>query len=74
MFGVGFSEIVFIVVLAIIVLGPDKLPEAGKMLGKVLRQYKILKNDFMLRVNTPVTIDPTPHKPKSPDETTEIQS
>lgn len=51
MFGVSFSEVVLILALAIVVLGPDKLPEAGRFLGKTLRQWRTLKNDFTLNLN-----------------------
>ena len=46
MFDVAFSEILFTVILAIILLGPDRLPEAGKQLGKLYRQWHSLKNNF----------------------------
>ena len=40
----GFTEILFIAVIAIIVLGPDKLPEAmlqiGKFVGKIKKMWK----------------------------------
>lgn len=51
MFDVGFSEIVFILVIAVVVLGPDKLPEAGRYLGKILRTWQGAKNEFHLRLN-----------------------
>lgn len=54
MFDVGFSEILLIIVLAIVVLGPEKLPELGKTVGKFLRTWQGAKNDFQLRVNEAV--------------------
>lgn len=55
MFGVSFSEIGVVLVLAIIVLGPDKLPEAGRFLGKALRQLRTIKNDFTLNLHDSVS-------------------
>ena len=40
MFGLGFGEIVIVAILALVLLGPDRLPEAAKMLGKTLQDLK----------------------------------
>ena len=40
MFGLGFGEIVIIAILALVLLGPDRLPEALKTGGKMLRDLK----------------------------------
>jgi sec-independent protein translocase protein TatA len=37
---VGPLEIVLVLVIALIVLGPKRLPEAGRSLGKGLREFK----------------------------------
>jgi sec-independent protein translocase protein TatA len=37
---VGFPEMIVILVIALIVLGPKKLPEAGRSLGNGMRQFK----------------------------------
>ncbi len=40
MFGLSFGEIVIIAILALVLLGPDRLPEALKTAGKTLRDLK----------------------------------
>jgi sec-independent protein translocase protein TatB len=40
MFGLGFGEIVIIAILALVLLGPDRLPEAARTLGKTLQDLK----------------------------------
>jgi sec-independent protein translocase protein TatB len=40
MFGLGFGEIVIIAILALVLLGPDRLPDALKTGGKMLRDLK----------------------------------
>ncbi len=41
MFGrLGLSELVVILVLALILFGPGKLPEVGKAIGKAIGEFK----------------------------------
>ena len=40
MFGMGGSEIIVILVIALIFLGPDKLPDAAKSLSKGIRDLR----------------------------------
>jgi sec-independent protein translocase protein TatB len=40
MFGMGGSEILFILILALVFLGPDKLPTAAKTISKGIRDLK----------------------------------
>lgn len=40
MFGLGWPEILLVLVLALIFLGPKKLPEAAKGLGKALAEFR----------------------------------
>jgi sec-independent protein translocase protein TatB len=40
MFGLGMGEIIVILVVALLVLGPDKLPEAAKSIGKTIRDLR----------------------------------
>jgi sec-independent protein translocase protein TatB len=46
MFGLGFGEIVIILVLALVLLGPQKLPEVAKQLGKGMRDFKKASDDL----------------------------
>ena len=40
MFGIGMPELLLILAVALIVLGPKKLPELGKAFGSSLREFK----------------------------------
>lgn len=40
MSGIGIPEMLIVLVIALIVLGPKRLPEAGKSLGRGLREFK----------------------------------
>ena len=47
MFGtLGGPEVLLILVLALIVFGPRKLPEIGKSMGKMLAEFRKASNDF----------------------------
>jgi sec-independent protein translocase protein TatB len=40
MFGIGMPELILIAVVALIVLGPKKLPDLAKSLGRAVREFK----------------------------------
>ena len=37
---IGPMEVVLVLVIALIILGPKKLPEAGRSIGKGMREFK----------------------------------
>ncbi len=39
-FNVGPMELVVVLIIALVVLGPKKLPEVGKSVGKGMREFK----------------------------------
>lgn len=39
-FNVGLPELMIVLVIALIVLGPKKLPDAGRALGNGMREFK----------------------------------
>ena len=40
MFGIGIPELVIILVIALLIFGPGKLPEIGGALGRGIRDFK----------------------------------
>jgi len=70
MFGIGMPELLLILGLALIVLGPKKLPELAKTLGKGLAEFRRatdeLKDEFR-KVEADLDEPPPPPEPVATD-------
>ena len=51
MFGLGGGEILLIAVVALLFIGPKKLPELARGLGRSLREFQKGKDDLNLEIN-----------------------
>jgi sec-independent protein translocase protein TatA len=47
MSGIGASGIILLVLIALLLFGPNKLPELGRAFGRTLREFKKGANDLM---------------------------
>lgn len=45
-FGIGLPEMALIMVIALLVFGPKKLPEIGRSLGKAIRGFQDASKEF----------------------------
>src|SRR5262245_23714896 len=52
MFDVGLQELVVILVIALLVFGPSKLPDVGRMIGRAMRELRRMNDEFRSTVNT----------------------
>jgi len=46
MFGIGMPELILILAIALIVIGPKKLPGLAKSLGRAMREFKRATSEF----------------------------
>jgi Tat protein translocase TatB subunit len=46
MFGIGFPELILIMVIALIVIGPSKLPDLARALGKGMAEFRKATQDI----------------------------
>jgi Tat protein translocase TatB subunit len=51
MFGIGMTELVVILVVALLVLGPRKLPDAARGLGRAMAEFRRASNDLRNSLN-----------------------
>lgn len=74
MFDIGLQEMLVIGVLALLVFGPSKLPELGRMVGRAMREFRRASDEFRSTVETnlhmndldPPPPDPLPATPSEP--------
>ena len=55
---VGVPEMIIILVIALIVFGPRKLPELGRSLGKSLGEFKRASNDLRNTLEDEIRVEP----------------
>ena len=57
MFGIGMPEFILILVVALIVIGPKKLPEVARTLGKAMGEFKRATSELRSAVNIDDDLD-----------------
>ena len=50
-FGIGFWEIAFILIIALLIFGPGKLPEAARTIGKGLRWLRKASTELTTEIS-----------------------
>ena len=70
MFNIGPEEIVLILVIALIVFGPKRLPEIGRTVGKSLREFRKASDD--IRQELSLHLDDEPEAAPAPAPTTQL--
>jgi sec-independent protein translocase protein TatA len=58
-FGIGFGEVLLILIVALIIWGPKRLPGIARMLGKTMHNLKKATNDLATQVTKEIDIEET---------------
>jgi TatA/E family protein of Tat protein translocase len=67
MFGLGVPELIFILVLALLIFGPKRLPEIGRTVGRGLSEFRKASNDLKRSINIELALDESPPPPAFPN-------
>ncbi|MEE4252955.1 MAG: Sec-independent protein translocase protein TatB [Desulfuromusa sp.] len=62
MFGIGMTEMVLIAALALIVLGPKKLPDLARSLGKGFAEFKRATNELKSTIDLEIKAEDERHE------------
>lgn len=60
MFNIGPTELIVILIIALIVFGPKRLPEIGRTLGRSLQEFRRASNDLRQEFERSVNEEPSP--------------
>lgn len=57
MLGIGGTELLVILLVALLVLGPKKLPQLARSLGKAVGEFRRVSTEFQRNLNTEIALD-----------------
>jgi sec-independent protein translocase protein TatB len=50
----GFPEMIFLFLIALLIFGPKKLPEVGRQIGRALNEFKRASNEFKSQIESEI--------------------
>ncbi len=65
MLDIGLQELLVVMVLALLVFGPDKLPDLGRRLGRAIREFRRASDEFRSTIETNLSLAEEPPLPPS---------
>lgn len=57
MFGIGTSEILIILLIALLVLGPKEIPKIARTLGRTMREFQRATDELKHTINSEIDLD-----------------
>ena len=65
MLNIGPQELILILIVALVVVGPQRLPELGRTIGRALREFRKIQDDVKDTIKFDLNDDPEPYvRPK----------
>lgn len=65
MFGIGSTELLVILVVALLVLGPKNLPKIAHTLGRAMGEFRRVSTEFQRTLNTEIAFEEEAEKAKA---------
>lgn len=64
MLNIGPQELILVLIIALVVVGPKRLPELGRTIGRGMREFRKMQDD--VRDTLKLDLDPDPEPPAKP--------
>lgn len=68
MFGIGGTELLVILVVALIVLGPKSVPQIARTLGKAMGEFRRVSTEFQRTLNTEIAVEEQEKRKKEAEQ------
>jgi sec-independent protein translocase protein TatA len=73
MLNIGPQELIIVLIIALVVVGPQRLPEMGRTIGKALREFRKIQDDVKDTLKFDLNDEPEPYvrpkkSPRTPPE------
>ena len=65
---IGLPELIIILIIALVVVGPGKLPSLGKSVGEAIKEFKKASTELMKETNTLDKAEETKTEAKTNDK------
>lgn len=68
MFGIGGTELLLILVVALIVLGPKSVPQISRTLGRAMGEFRRVSTEFQRTLNTELELEEHDRRKKEAEQ------
>jgi len=60
MLNIGPQELILVLIVALVVVGPKRLPELGRTIGKAMREFRKVQDEVRDTIRLDMNVDPDP--------------